>query len=205
MTFYSELFPDDAVLISRIWLKTYGPHDRVAPAGANILRVAALGCGGQGDNEGGGGALARSKVPCTPGENFRSYVGDTQTASTAGDSWVRRVNSSGELLVYADRGRGNRSPGLAANSFGQVKRDGNAAASGVFGKPASDAADFAPLNFAGRPTGNIPVNPGASTPGQGGRQTGVNDENGNYVGNIITPGGFGLVVLEFFNGDPGYV
>lgn len=77
MTFYSELFPDDAVLVRRFVLKTFGAHNIAVPVGANIMRAGAMGCGGQGEFDGGGAAIVRSKVPVTPGQNIYCWVGDT--------------------------------------------------------------------------------------------------------------------------------
>lgn len=203
MSKWSELFPSTLVLMGRAFFKVPGVYSRTVPAGAYFMRAVALGCGGQGDQWGGGGALARSLVAVTPGENIKVQVGTTSSASIAGDSWVRRNDNTN--ICYADRGRGNGNRGLASNSFGDVTRDGSPGVSGSGGDPASDLADFGTLGFGGlgnKTSGDISHS--APNAGGGGALGPAADENGIFIGYVTFGAGGGMVALEFFNENPGY-
>ena len=201
MTTWTSLFPDAAVLLSRVSRKEPGNYDIEVPAGAKFLRAASLGVGAEGDQWGGGGAYARSRVPVTPGEILKVQVGQLSTSGTPGDSWVKRAD--GTVICYADRGRGSGVRGVAANSIGDVKYDGQPGSpAGLGGAAANDATDYAPL---------IPPGDGAdysSTKGAdyggAGKLYWMTDQYGNFVRYISWPGGSGLVALEFYDSDPGF-
>lgn len=212
MTDFSKFFPGEPTLILRKFYPDPGTFDLTVPVGATIARLSASGCGGQGENHGGGGAFARSVVAVTAGESLRIQVGNTSTASTPGDSGVRR-GASGPWLVYADRGRGNSNPGLASLSIGDVKRDGQRGYTGQptqEGRPGLDEADYGSLGFEGR--GVYRVISGATSyghitgPGGGGFLTAYYDLEGIYVIGWASHGsaGCGQVALEFFDINPGY-
>lgn len=205
MVTWTQIHSDEAVLYSR---KFYagGTFNVTVPDGpgghsaAVWLRAHALGCGGQGDHWGGSGARARSRVRVMPGDNLVIQCGLTSTATTIGDSWVKR--NDGSVICYADRGRGNGNGGLASNSQGDVKFDGMAGSGGHGGSPSSDAADYAPAGFGG--TGyDISVPRSADYGGGGLIRTDV-DETGQGIVVGAYGGGLGLVCLEFFDSDPGY-
>lgn len=200
MTTWSSLHADEAVLVQVKWLKEPGAYNVTVPAGAKFVRASALGCGGQGDHWGGGGASARSRVAVTPGDNLVCQVGDTSTAGVAGDSFVKR--NDGSVICYADRGRGIGSAGLAANSTGDVKADGAPGASNIGGAPASDATVYNPAGFGG--VAQSISNTNAADYGGGGHLQGDSDENG--IGIVIGAfgAGTGLVCLQFFDSDPAY-
>lgn len=206
---YSTLFPDAAQVIGRKFFKEPGAFDFVVPAAfplfpgvaPKFVRASCRGVGAQGGEWGGGGAFARTKVPVAANDLLRLQVGTVSTGSTPGDSFVKRAD--GSVIAYADRGRGAGPGGLASNSIGDVRRDGapgnrNA---GRGGKPADDTPDFGTLigpGFEG-----IYLNRSASW-GGGGSLHPIFDEYSNLIGYVITPGGTGVVVLEFFDADPGY-
>jgi hypothetical protein len=200
MTTYTAAFSDDAVLVQRSWFITPGAWNVTVPAGAKVCRASALACGGCGDNWGGGGARARSTFPVTPGENLKLQTGNMTSASVLGDSWVKRNDDT--LLVYADRGRGDGTPGRASNSFGDVKFDGSAGSGGAGGASASDAADTVGLGLGG--LGGSLYTSNGSEFGGGGHQIFTLDTTGVFLGYVPVLGGTGLVVLEFFDIDPGY-
>jgi hypothetical protein len=200
MVTWTQLHPDEAVLISRKWFKEPGAYNFTVPAGAKYVRAIALGCGGQGGNWGGGGAYARSRVPVTAGDNLKVQVGTPNTSSTPGDSWVER--NDGSVICYADRGRGIGTRGLASNCTGDVVRDGNPGLSNAGGAPASDAADFGALGFGGAAAhADFSVN---ADYGGGGHTYQDNDETGTLQNFAAWGAGTGVVVLEFFDIDPGY-
>lgn len=205
MTSTSIIFPAEAILVRRKFFQNAGQFNFAVPAGANFLRAIAQGCGGQGENYGGSGAYALSRVPVTPAENLKIQVGNTSTQSANGDSWVRRNDNS--IIVYADRGRGNSDAGKAALSQGDVKRDGQAGVNnqGRGGLPPSDANDFGALGFSGYAIRNPRDDINYGSPGGGGVLGAIFDEFNNLQF-FIAPngGGCGLVALEFFNTDPGY-
>lgn len=209
MTNFSTFFPGEATLLLRRFFADPGVFNLTVPAGATIARLAAGGCGGQGDSYGGGGAFARSIVNVTPGESLQVQVGNTSTASSNGDSFVKR---SGATLVYADRGRGNGEAGLASRSVGDIKRDGQRGLNGTttFGAPASDATDFGSLGFQGVGvyrviSGSLSSN-NLTGPGGGGHNTAYYDDNGVFVAYYATnaAAGTGQVAIEFFDINPGY-
>lgn len=201
MTTWTSLFPDEAVLLSRVFKKTPGQYNVTVPAGATYMRAHALGCGGQGDHWGGSGAYAKSVVPVNAGDNILVQVGDTSTSSTPGDSWVKR--NDGTVVCYADRGRGVGTRGLASNSIGDVTYDGQDGDqfNSKGGAVTSDQNDYDPVfgpgagaNWGGGITGFY---------GAGGHLI-AQTENGNFVGYVATPAGSGIVCLEFFNANPNY-
>lgn len=208
MTNSSVLFAQEPLLLRRIFYSEPGFFTINAIAGAKFVRATALGCGGQGENWGGGGALARSRFPILVDEEaYEIRVGNTSTASILGDSFVRRIG--GPYLVYADRGRGNGTGGKAANSIGDVKIDGQNSTSqtGVGGSPATDDAQYSPVGIGGvgyrNPInyyfGNLP-----SDFGGGGLLTYSYYNSGEIAGTVGYPAGYGRVVMEYFNIDPGY-
>lgn len=205
MTDYSEIFPDAPQLLARkFYVDPVASLNVTVPAGATYARISCLGCGGQStEAQGGGGAFARSVVPVTPGETLNVRVGDTSTASTNGDSYVRR---SATYLCYADRGRGNGNAGLAANSVGDVTRNGQTASTSTSypdrygGQSATDAGDFGELGFGKRPAGGHYSWIGAA-PGGGGVQFYAERV---YSGYTRHHAGCGLVAIEYFDKDPGY-
>jgi hypothetical protein len=202
-TTWSSLHPDTAVLIGRKWFKEPGDYNYTVPASAKFVRAFAQGCGGQGQFWGGGGALAKCTVPVTAGDNLKVHVGDVSTSSTPGDSSVKRNDNS--VICYADRGRGSGARGLASNSIGDVVRDGSDGGGGSTdhgGAPASDAADYGNMGFGGRAiTGASLI---ASDYGGGGHTFIDTDENGILHNFAAWGAGTGLVVLEFFDSNPGY-
>ena len=200
MTTWSSLHPDEATLIGVVWFKEPGAYNYTVPVGANWVRAVAQGCGGQGDHWGGSGALARSRRMVTPGDNLKVQVGQVNTTSVLGDSWVERNDNS--VICYADRGRGVGTAGLAANSTGDVTRDGAPGASNAGGLPPSDSADYAPLGFGGV-SAQFSLSH-ASDYGGGGLVATGSDENGITIIIGSYGAGTGLVVLEFFDTDPGY-
>jgi len=207
-TLYTDIFTDGPVLIGRKWFKTPGQFNYAVPAGAKFCRALMCGSGGQGSNWGGSGAFARVKFPVTPAENLKIQVGNSQTASTAGNSSVSRNDNT--VLGLADRGRGGTgftnsgTPGLASNSIGDVLRDGvNGSDTGTAGgAPASDAADFGGFGFGGN--GCVQTSNNGADFGGGGHNTPYNDDSGVFIGYLPFLAGTGVVVLEFFDTDPGY-
>jgi hypothetical protein len=201
MTLWSTLFPDLALNKGTEVIRVPGAYNRAVPAGANFVRVSARGCGGQGDSWGGGGALARSIVAVTPGDNLVVQVGNTSTAGTPGDSFVKR--NDGSVIVYADRGRGNGNGGKAAFSTGQIVRDGQASVpgSGIGGDAADDLGDVWPILGVGTHSA-FTADVGAK-PGGGGKRDPYfhNGEFFTYVAPY--PSGAGSVALEFFDKNPG--
>jgi hypothetical protein len=200
MTTWTQLHPDEAVLLGRACFKEPGAYNYTVPAGAKFVRASAQGCGGQGEQWGGSGALARSRVSVTAGDNLKIQVGNTSTSSVLGDSFVKRNDDS--VICYGDRGRGNGNRGLASNSIGDVTRDGAPSASGVGGSPASDAADYACVGFSG--VGAKSDSSVAADYGGGGHTFTYNDDYGVLRNGAAWGAGTGLVVLEFFDSDPGY-
>lgn len=183
---YSDLIPEECRLIRRFWNKNYGVYTRQAPAEATLIRISLVSVGGQGGNYGGCGAFARRLAPCAPNEVFELQVGQPGTAGPPGDSWVRR-QIGGEMLCYADRGRGVGTPGDAAKSIGDVVRSGQAGRSG------SDAGDVARLGFGGVIGINRNRAPG---PGGGGY-------NEIWPNDILYAAGQGAIAIAFYAGHPG--
>lgn len=199
MVTYSQLYQEEAVLISRVYKKDPGSYNVAVPAGAKWLRASARGAGGQGDHWGGGAAMARSRVPVTAGDNLIVQVGTLSTSSTPGDSFVKR--NDGTPIVYADRGRGAGVRGKAANSVGDITRDGGDPGASSGGAPATDAMDYAPVLggvLSASPTNQV------SDPGGGGLVATDLDENSIPIIVGTYPAGPGIVCLEFFDSDPGY-
>lgn len=211
MTDFSTFFPGEATLLLRRFFPDPGSFNLAVPAGATIARISAEGCGGQGDNYGGGGAFVRSVVSVTAAENLRIQVGNTSTQSVSGDSFVKR-NDNTTVLAYADRGRGNGQAGLASRSIGDIKRDGQNGLSsgGQYGTPAWDAGDFGALGFQGqgvyRLVGGVTTNDALTGPGGGGHLTPYFDSNGVFLINFASgaAAGAGQVAIEFFDINPGY-
>lgn len=203
MTTWTQLHPDEATLLKRKFFKEPGDFNFTVPAGASYLRATAVGCGGQGDHWGGSGALARSTVPVTVGDNIKVHVGDVSTATVAGDSSVLRNDNS--TICYADRGRGNGNRGLAANSIGDVVRDGNPgspAGAAIGGAPANDAGDVDPTGMGGYAADVSYAH--AADAGGGGHTYYAPDADGNLHFWAAWGAGPGIVCLEFFDTNPGY-
>jgi len=214
MTTWTELYYTRH-LIARTYYGVVGVQAITVPAKAAIVRISLVGAGGAGAADGvtwgAGAAFARKKTTCTPGESFSLQVGDPAhtvgAGSSAGDSTCTRVTGS-VLLAKAERGK-STGPGLAANSVGDVTRDGSAApytgppypnGAGYGGSAAGDDADPYPLGFGGR---------GAMA---GGIWNAVRGGGGGLNINLPAPSGQtftyrpgpGLICLEFFDQDPGY-
>ena len=207
MTNSSDLFRREATLIRRVFYRDPVQDMTVTvEAGATFCRATALGCGGQGAVWGGGGALARRRFPISDGEALTLRVGNTSTASVFGDSYVKRQD--GTVLVYADRGRGNGTRGLASNSIGDVRLDGSDgnSSAGRGGAPASDEGLYGPVVGTGYGYRASGFYSGAlqADPGGGGLLSYVFNNSGEIERTIAYPAGAGLVVLEYFNFDPGY-
>lgn len=206
MVTYSSLYPTASALVSRAWFKTPGAASFVVPGGVTHTRAHALGCGGQGDQSGGGGAFARRTLAIPVGELLSIQVGNTSTAGISGDSWVKRPG--GVVFIYADRGRGIGTGGQASLSIGDITLSGlpatNDGSTTIFGDPASDAALNNPVFGAGK--GGKFGGPGSlygqsADYGGGGYNRVYNaDYSGFYA---WVPAGTGIVCLEFYNGDPG--
>jgi len=198
---WTEVFPLGYPLLGRVFLDAPGgPVAVQAPSGAVFVRAAVSGAGGFPDDVlrwGGGAAYAFRAEACAPGDVFTAQIGDSQfsrpTADTvAGDSWVKRPNST--VLVYADRGRHSGTRGLAVNSQGAIRRDGTDATADAGGPSAGDDADIYPLGFGGKGA-DIALAPYFG--GGGGRST--------YPGFAWNyPAGDGRVCLEFYRINPGY-
>lgn len=203
MTTWTSLFPDEAQLLGRVFKKLPGQFTVTVPAGVAFMRAHALGCGGQGDQWGGSGAYARAIVAVTPGEALTVQVGDCSTASTPGDSWVKR--NDGTVIVYADRGRGDGDRGQALLSTGDVTRDGQDgnqnAGFEAGGALTADQNDYDPVFGQGRGAEYTKTRSGDY--GCGGHRF-PQTLNGNFVGYVSWPAGTGIVCLEWFNANPNY-
>lgn len=216
MTTWSELH-DNRSLISRKFFSVAGTQTITAPAGSAYIRASAVGAGGYYDNGaggnlfGGGAAFARVKTTCAPADQFSVQVGDIVHAigagDAAGDSKVTKVSGS-VVILKAERGKGTASPnkGLASNSTGDVKRDGENGGVQIGGASGSDSADTIQLGFGGRPTTSLSVNTGhsypAAGPGGGGSKANRAILGQDQLWNFVP--GPGLVCVEFFKTDPGY-
>lgn len=233
MTSYSETY-DEKFLISRVSYATQGVGVAVvAPPGASVIRVSLVGAGGWGDNRsngsggprwGGGAAFAKRKTTCSPGEGFTLQIGDTfysrstQDTSLADTIVVR--NTGSVVIAKADRGRGfstGAGRGLAANSIGDVVRDGELALEHFFQYDTDTGNAFS--GYGGASGSDLGDNYGVGVgglrnkirlggcEGSGGLLAGV-----YYIGNNGTPQyqttevspGAGRCVVEFFTADPGY-
>jgi hypothetical protein len=196
---FTQTHPDEPTLVALVYLLDAGSYNVPVPAGANWLRASAGGCGGQGDHWGGSGARARSTRTVTPADNLLCQVGQVNTQTTNGDSFVKR--NDGTVIVYADRGRGDGTRGTASNSFGDFTFDGADGSVGGGGLPPSDAGDVYSLGFGGHAPSSSNIQ--AADAGAGGLVATSTDENG--VG--LVPGTFGagpgMLVLEFFDTNPG--
>lgn len=207
MSTYSDLYPEDTTLLSTEWFREeatqfsyFVPNDsRIAWA-----VITAQGCGAMGGDPGGGGAIVKSKVQVTPGELLLIQVGKCSTASVLGDSFVKRANNT--TIVYADRGRGAGSGGLAVNSTGDLKRDGfsNSAVGVNRGAPSSDQGVDSSLGFGG--FGYTHAQPNllqAADPGGAGVLV-PTYSGGAWTGGYTSDGGgVGSVCIEYYNNDPG--
>lgn len=225
MTLFTDLYPKTH-LLSRTFYNVPGISTIVVPSGATITRISLGGAGGWSatpqSGYGSGAAFARRKTACSGGESFSVQVGDfayTRDAGSAlGDSIVTRVTGS-VVLAKAERGH-LTTPGLAANSVGDVTRDGTARTAGdtawssaeaasysgfsitptAPGMSAGDDADTFPLGFGGRGAG---IHITAANGGGGGFQLALNYQSGFLITDNFFPG-MGRVCLEFFDQDPGY-
>lgn len=203
-TTWTSLFPDEAQLLGRVFKKLPGQYTITVPAGVGFVRAHALGCGGQGDQWGGSAAYARAIVAVTPGDALTVQVGDCSTASTPGDSWVKRQD--GTIIVYADRGRGDGDRGQALLSTGDVTRDGQngnqiTAPSAGGGAVTADQNDTDPVIGQGRGADFSQTRSGDY--GCGGHLI-AQTLYGNFEGFVADPAGTGLICLEWFNANPNY-
>lgn len=195
---HPDLFPLGYPLLRRAWFLEPGLFDVVAPLGTTWIRASASPAGGFKDDVngwGGGGAFAFDEEACAELASFSVQVGDSQfcrpAANTeAGDSWVKRAG--GTVLVSADRGRPDGTPGLADNCVGSVVRSGQAAAINQGGASAGDDGDALPLGFGGR---GASATVAAWYGGGGGRVSGSFKWP-------MKPAGDGRVCLEFFRRNP---
>lgn len=188
---WSEIHPDPSKLLARQWFKVFGVYRLVAPANATLIRASAGATGGQGELPGGNAAFAHAKRSARPAEAFTVQVGQCGTAGAAGDSWVKRT-LTGEVIVYADRGHGSGQEGQAAFCIGDIVRGGLAkvAAGG-------DGADMAPFGFGGRWAARGAAETRSAQPGGGGWGA------ASFPDVAMNVAGMGLVVVEFYGGDPG--
>lgn len=208
MTSWTTLYPNEALLLGRIFYKTPGLSSLVVPAAfatypgiaPKFVRAMCVGSGGQGDHWGGGSAYARAVAAVTAGEALSIQCGNVGTASALNDSFVKRGN--GQVIAYADRGRGSGVRGVAANSTGDVTRDGQPGGINVGGSCASDAGDYATGGFGG--VGSDYSHTVAADFGCGGHILGYVNENGVDQGLVAWAAGTGLVCLEFLDSNPGY-
>ena len=195
---HPDLFPLGYPLIRRVWFQEPGEYSVQAPADTTWVRASASAAGGFKDDVagwGGGAAFAFDEEACAELATFTVQVGDSQfcrpSADTvAGDSWVKRAG--GSILVYADRGRPDGSPGLADNSTGSIARSGSSAGMTQGGMAAGDDQDDFPLGFGGR---------GASTTAPAWYGGGGGRVAGPYRWPLKPPGD-GRVCLEFFRRNP---
>jgi hypothetical protein len=205
---WTGLFPDEALLLGRVWYKDPGAYSLVVPSSFSLypsvtpayVRAMCVGSGGQGDHWGGGSAYARAVSAVAVGEALSIQCGDVGTASMMNDSFVKHAN--GAVIVYADRGRGAGVRGVAANSTGDVTRDGQPGGANFGGPCGSDAGDYARGGFGGVGSDynhTIPADFGC-----GGHILGYVNEYGIDQGHVAWTSGTGLVCLEFFDGKPGY-
>lgn len=207
MSTYSDLYPEDTVLLLTKWLREEASQfNYFVPDDARLKYaiITAQGCGAMGGDPGGGGAIAKSKVPITPGELLLIQVGKCSTASVLGDSFVKRANNT--VIVYADRGRGAGPGGLAINSTGDLKKDGysSSIALPLRGAPSTDELSVESLGFGGfgyqyAQTTLLQ----AADPGGAGILV-PTFSGGNFTGAYATEGaGTGSICIEYYNGDPG--
>ena len=212
MTLWSDIFPGRQIL-ERHWFRNPGTFSVTAPPRATHIRASANGAGGWSidtNRAGPGGAFARTKTICAPGEVFNVQVGGhsdrnnrASDIGVAGDSFVKRASTL-EVIVYADRGRNNGAPGQASNCVGDVTRSGQpGGSSSTDGASAGDESDLYQLGFGGRSNAGGVGGPYGPAPGGGGRVLVYWQYGGGYFEMAQAPG-TGLVCVEFFEGDPGY-
>jgi hypothetical protein len=188
---HSKVIPDRSRLISRGWLKLATSGTVMAPTGATIVRIGIVSSGGEGENLGGSGAFAYRKAPTREGEVFEFQIGQTHTGGNSGHSWVRR-QATGEILAFADRGRGSGEvSGNAAYCVGDFVEGGQFRL-----RSGGDSTFEQAWGFGGRWAANIPSR--ACGPGGGG-------QGRIYpTPNIAKPAGAGAGVFEWYAGDPGF-
>jgi hypothetical protein len=187
---HSDLFPDLTRLIRRVWFKESGFTTVIADPLASYMHISMVASGGQGSDLGGNAAFSRKSAPCVPGEVFQLQVGTVGTGGNPGDSWLKRA-LTGEMLCYADRGRGSGGvQGAASRCIGDFSDSGIA---GV--RSGGDITDPRPSGLGGR-YGVSPIR--APGPGGGGWGTPLPQIN------TISPAGRGAVIVEFYNGVPGF-
>jgi hypothetical protein len=193
---HSVVFPRGYPLILRKWFTAFGAFSITAPPQATWVRVSLSPAGGFKDDApgwGGGGAFAFNAETSVAG-TYTGQVGDSDHARTAqndglGDSWLKRPD--GTLLGYADRGRPDGTPGLAANCTGYITRGGAAATASQGGASAGDDADPLALGFGGA---------GASSALAAYYGAGGGYELGHDFPTF--PAGDGAVCVEFFSVNP---
>jgi hypothetical protein len=189
------------------------------PAGVTSISVEAWGGGGKGgkrDNDNGGtggggaGAYSSSSLPVTPGEilYFKTGTGSTSSSDPGEDSWISRNANGSTPLVLAKGGSsvlGDNNPsgatgGLATESIGTIKTNGQDGEDGISSGNPSDfsggAGGDSPNGGNGGPrvtSGNTAGNSG-EFPGGGGSGAKTSSNNITRDGGS---GGNGLVKIEY--------
>lgn len=188
---HNILFPDPAALVGRKWLKDGGTYNVTSPAGALFLLVSLVSSGGEGQDLGGNGAFVFKKISTVAGELFTIQVGMTHSSGNPGNSLITRV-STGEILAFADRGRGSgQVQGQAANCIGDFAESGQLAS-----RAGGDSSRVAQLiGPGGRYAAMDPKR--ACGPGGGGRGGSWNGLTTN-----THTAGQGVGVCEWYSGDP---
>jgi hypothetical protein len=227
MTLFTEFFPQQSHLLKRSVFKASGATTVTAPAGSKIIRASAIGAGGYytGTNlqqYGGGAAFARMTTTCSAAEVFNVQVGNVLNTngdgSALGDSFLQRASNSATILL-ADRGRTNLgtgegsssggvgAKGLAANCIGDIKRDGVAGTSTSGGASGTDATDTYGFGIGGAQGANIAEQSSGQMAFHGGGGMShrfiTTDGTGTAIYTHAYAGG-GIVIVEFFDADPGY-
>lgn len=210
---HTDLYPNPVNLLLRKWFNEDDASSYLVPTivggkPVNISHMVAygLGCGGMGDGYGGGGALAKAKAKATPGEQLLLQVGKVSTASALGDTFVKRANNS--VIIYADRGRGNGTPGLASNSTGDIKMDGKPGSGSaiLIGAPPSDLEFQKSIGIGGFGFFYAQSLLQAADYGGGGRLIPLYDSEGIFTGSYYSDGaGTGKICIDFLDGDPGAI
>lgn len=189
---HNQCVPDRSSRLTKTYYKAGGLYTVVAPAGATVIRVGLCSSGGEGEDPGGNGSFAYKEAATYAGEQFQLQVGTPHTAGNPGHSWIKRI-ATGEVLAFADRGRGSgQVDGNAAYCIGDVIEGGV-----HLTRAGSDHMLAQRMGIGGGLW--APSNPiRACGPGGGGR-------GGAYPYPPITkPAGAGESCVEFYAGSPGY-
>lgn len=180
---------------------------RDLPDDAKWCRVYGVGAGGgvtnTSDNGGAGGdfAVASFAMDGASGDYFGYFVGAHNPSAQGGDTFLthyRGGGSQGATRIFAGGGRAGTSsgPGQSRNpaSFGDFVAPGASGASQQGGNSGNDYSSASTLNLGG--TGASPFN--AATGKGGGAAT-----RQTSPGVVTTyPGTQGVMVIEFWSGDP---